>query len=1154
MVTLRISLMDVFQAWLDDQPLSNLRSRREYALLAYLAVEQKHVHRRENLAELIWPDRRPGVALNNLRQSIYNLRKALQPSHDQPAFLAITRQTARFDPHSSHWLDVAEFEQRIEAVQVHCGFQSQQICLDCAAQLDQAVNLSRGEFLAGLDLSDSREFQEWLYTWREQLIRTQIRALHALITHHYAQGALDNACRYTEILLRVDPLQESAYRQLMRILVDMGQPQAALLQYRRCKELLSAEFGLEPDAETETLYQEISTLNASNTPWFAAVSSPPEPVRPSLSRHLTPFFGRQAEIGRLESLLSQPEIRLVTLVGPGGVGKTRLALAFTAEHGAQWPDGAGWVALDSLPGDASADALASLMGQQLKIALQPHQLQAQLCEALQPRRMLLIIDNFDHLLNGVSPPAIEFLLELLHKAPFIKVIVTSRQPLQLLSEQIFDVTGLPYPACEWQTCAQQFDFDACRQRQQESGCGLADPLAYSAVQLFFERARRVRIDLTPDDVNLAAVVRICQLVDGHPLALELAATWTRQHSAAQIAQQISANLDTLAADLHDLPERQRSLRKVFEYSWNLLSPEQQDFYRRLAVFRAAFLFETAQQITGLQRQVADEFLGRAMIRRRSAGRYELHPLLRGFAAEKLTNNAKIETEIRSRHSRFYLAMLWEGEKHLGQQDSRVTIEQLNGELSNLYAAWDWAVQEKWHQELMASIAGFSLFFSLAGLFQDGQALFSATIEKFMDPPADPNALLPEQASLCAQLWIEKTRFLYKLGQYPAALDTAQVANEYARASKDSRQSGLVYYFWGDTLRCQGQYSQAEAKLEQALAEIRKAEINLQTQKSRAEILNALAGVSLWQGNYPQAGDYLQQVLTIHQQFDDHQAEGKIWNNLGVVALEQGLYEEALRCHRQSFQIRQQIGDQSGQGVSHGNLGNLYLYLGQYSEAETHYQQALMIQRKIGDAQAEALTMCNLGLLFHYLGNLEQAYETIWGALQIAEQIDDRRTQGVAWMELAQVLTASARLEQAVDAYQKSIAIRRGLKQPGQLAESLAGLAEAYLSLEQLPPAQACVTEILSISDDCRQLWGAIDPVRICLICYRVLLAGQDVRASQVLRSARQELQQRSARISDGILKQSFLEAVASHRELARIWNTLPDESARSYQPSQGSTS
>ena len=594
--TLRMSLLGDVSIQLGDDFVTGLPSRAAEALLIYLACNPRPVAR-EKLAELLWAERSQAQALTNLRTILTPLRREL--GH----YLVVTRQTLAFDHSREHWLDVAEFEQGHAALDL-----ARLALLDVgrAQQLRTVLDLYKGDFLEGFYLKDGHGFEEWATLERERLRHMTREGFRLLAQQQLEAGEYHHGIETTARWRRLDPYSEEACRTHMWLFTRHGQPHLAVQAFQELQQTLEDDLGVQPGAATMSLFECVQ----------GARFPPPIDLPPAA----TVFIGREAEIDTLARLLLARENRLLTLAGPGGIGKTRLALeaarSLTLRLPGRFLDGVYFVPLAAVKSAKSLPThIASALGVELTGATPTRQ---QLLSYLQPHELLLILDNFEHLIDSEGE-AVAFLVDLLRQAPNVKLLLTSRERLNLYEEVIFDVQGLALA-----------DEDA------------TEPTQASAVQLFVAAGQRVRRDYAPDAEELRSIGRACRLVEGTPLAIELAASWLRHYDSAEIVRQIEQSLDFLASSYRDLPERQRSLRSVFEYSWQLLSQDEQAALAQLSVFTGGFALEAVDAVLGDRTPLAD-LADKSLLQRLPGGRFDLHPLLRHYAAEKLPKDVPVVT-------------------------------------------------------------------------------------------------------------------------------------------------------------------------------------------------------------------------------------------------------------------------------------------------------------------------------------------------------------------------------------------------------------------------------------------------------------------------------------------------------------------------------
>jgi DNA-binding SARP family transcriptional activator len=399
MARLSVNVLGSFQATLNGEPVTGFAYSKARALLAYLAVEADRPHTRRELAALLYPESTDRVASSNLRKVIYMLRRAIGNDDASPPYVQITRQTVQLDRESDFGSDLEVFTRAIEFSEAH-AHRSLETCTSCMERLAGAAEVYRGDLLAGLAV-DSVLYEEWLVVQRERLHGHALEMLGHLADYHGRRGEHDQAIEYARRQVELEPWRESAHRQWMRALVLSGQRAEALAQYAACRQVLEEELGVEPEEETTALYERI---RRGDLPGLGAALPHNLPVQ------LTPFVGRDAELAEIVERLADPACRLLTLVGPGGSGKTRLALEAATRQREQYEHGAFFIPLAPLQAvEAIVPTIAREIGFSMPGGGDPLR---QLLGYLRQKEMLLILDNLEHLLappsspplNGNSPP------------------------------------------------------------------------------------------------------------------------------------------------------------------------------------------------------------------------------------------------------------------------------------------------------------------------------------------------------------------------------------------------------------------------------------------------------------------------------------------------------------------------------------------------------------------------------------------------------------------------------------------------------------------------------------------------------------------------------------------------------------------------------
>jgi predicted ATPase/DNA-binding CsgD family transcriptional regulator len=418
------------------------------------------------------------------------------------------------------------------------------------------------------------------------------------------------------------------------------------------------------------------------TRWGAMVGSFPAPS--------TSFVGRRRELADIAARLSSPACRLLTLVGPGGIGKTRLAME-AAQH-AIYPDGVYFVSLQSL---TSSEGILPGIDDSMPFSFQgPRDLKTWLLGYLYDRQALLVMDNFEHLPDGAA-----MLSDILDTAPGVTLLVTSRERLRLREEWVLEVPGLDMPESDTPDAPEDF----------------------SAVRHFMQSA--LKAGYAVRDSDMPFVIRICRLVDGCPLGIELAAAWTRSLTCQQISHELQSSLDLLEASFGNAEPRHRSLRAVLEPTWARLTQAEQDVFMRLSVFHGSFTPEAAARVAGATLRVLTGLVEKSLVKRPNGGRYTMQELMRRFGVEKLEASG-MGRRTRDAHSAYYAGFLEQVWTRLNSSQPDEALAEMDAEQDNLRAAWDWMVRCGKVAEIEASVDSLWLYYRERGRQQDSEQILA----------------------------------------------------------------------------------------------------------------------------------------------------------------------------------------------------------------------------------------------------------------------------------------------------------------------------------------------------------------------------------------------------------------------------------------------
>lgn len=859
-------------------------------LLAYLALEGSRDRR--HLAELFWPD--AADPLNSLSAALKQL-KHYAPGSVEGSATQVSSPAA---------CDAKAFLQKVEA-----------------GRNEEALTLYRGPFLGSVYLTGwSAELEEWVYSTREFLAG---RARHLLLFLGEARAGNGNsgeAAKHAERAYLLPGAAQPEPEELTRIhalLVAGNSP------YLRTLRQDALSFGLELPASAEAVRE-----------GFRRAATPIP--RQALPRRSTSFVGRDVERVEIANGFARTDCSLLTLTGPGGVGKSRLAERIAHDLYERLPDGVFFVALEAL-GDARlvAPTVAGTLGLTLQGSDDPL---VQVARYIGDKTMLLVLDNYEHLLAEATLPA-----RLLRACPNLKLLVTSRERLNLEEEWIVALEGLAVPT-------EPFPAEASH---------------HDAIELFLERAKRARLSFTLTPEELPHVVRICQQVQGLPLGIELAAAWVKLLSCREIAEEIGRTADFLASSSRNVPERHKSIRAVFEGSWRLLSPKEQEVLRKLSVFRGGFVREAAAEVAGATIPVLASLVDKSLLQVADSSRYDLHPLLGQYSREELVTSKTEYEEVHRRYVAYFVSLAEKAEPHLLNAEQTIWLERLEVEQANFRASLHW-LERCNEKELQLRLTGaLSSFWWQCGLLKEGSSRLATAL-------------------------------------------TGTSAKTAARA-KALNGAGLIA--WSQAL-----YSRARTLQRENLA-IRRA---LQDKSGTAVALNNLGIIALDEGDYTDARSLHEQSLAIWQALGNKRGVAFSLTNLGLAAHGVSDHPGARTYHEESLALMRELKNEHGAALALINLATVIGEQGDCTLAASLCKQALQLFQNWGDRRGIAFSLEGFAKLSVAQGEVARAAH-LWGAasairdvigapmppsrrkcyecdLQVARSLIDATMFNVAWQK------------------------------------------------------------------------------------------------------------------------------------------------------------
>ncbi len=932
----------------------HLPRRKVESLLAYLALYPEE-HSREQLASLFWGDFSDEQARTSLRTSLVVLRK-----HLGEELLLADREVIRLNPNYPIWMDTRELELR------------------AASTPSTAGELYRGELLTGF-------YEDWISPKRDAYRELYLDTLLQQTQELRAQSEYERAVETARQVLVQDPANERAYQHLMFCFMAQGNRQAALEEYENCARALQEELTVEPAPETKALYRWIKQTPSDVQSPAARITNLPIP--------LTSFIGRAREMAEVKSLLtprlvSHPfsasrnqekgEARLVTLIGAGGSGKTRLSIQVGTDLIDSFKDGVWWVELGPL-------ADPGLVPKTVARALGLHEVTNKppsdtIVDFVQSKQMLLVLDNCEHVIDACARLA----EQLLTTCPNLHILATSREPLKIEGENVWQVPTLAVPPAQALSLAQLL-------------------LSYEGIRLFVDRARAAKSDFALTDQNAPAVAQICQRLDGIPLAMELAAARVRTLSPEQIAQRLDDRFNLLTGGSRAALPRQQTLRALIDWSYNLLSENERTLFRRVSAFVGGFTLEAAEavccdqgpekrspgepennsssEVLELLSHLVDKSL--VLVETwESESRYRLLETIRDYAGDKLCESVAGErTQTCNQHLEYFVALAMRIEPELERAEQATWMERLEREHGNIRAALQWA--------------------------EDSQQI-------------DPGL------RLAATLWrFWKVRGHYSEGRnwYTMLLDPARVDEGIAHPATRAYAlyaAGMLAYYQSDYDHAT-ELQEASLAIERALG-------------SKAGIARALSGLGLvmrGQGDYARAQTLFQESLGLYRELGDVEGIASGLRYLGLVAIAQGDAKHAVELYEQARPLYGQLGDAEAFANLLNNWGIALSYLGDLERAEQLTEQSLAIRRKLGDPHGTALSLHTLSFFAKEQNDWPRAKDLLCEALRLYHRIGTKENTLECLESIAYLEYQMGNAERAAEIYSATLSLRGSLRIPMQ---------------------------------------------------------------------------------------------------------------------------
>lgn len=940
---LKIKCFGDFQVEFDNKIITNFETEKNRALLAYLAVESDRPLRRSHLAGLLWSDESEQRALHNLRQALSRLRKTMREQFCDQQYLLAERESIQLNPCADIWVDTTAFSEAAQQTYQYYQIQNGRGSINYRS-LKQALNFYQGEFLAQFSSGKSTLFDEWVLLMREKYTLQMIKMLSDLAVYYERRAEYHLALETAQHLVGLAPWDETARRQVLNLYGVTQQWSAATSQFMAFRSYLSEQFNAEPSSDLITLHDRIEQAAKENL----IIESKFQPTSYSLPEGLPIFIGREKELDQLMEMVINPEIRLISMVGTGGIGKTSLSIHLAHSLVGVFSGGVYFVPCLRAQ---NPEQLIRLMGDVIGLVFNDQSIpKNQLFDYLHQKEMLLVLDNFEHLISDVEN--IQLVDQLMVKTEMVTVLITSREKINLHQEHCYHLSGLNCPA--------------------EDTIGLEEVDHFDAVTLFVNRMRHFNPNFKLEEINLMAVIQICRVLDGLPLGIELAAASAWELGCETIAQRIQEDMSILSTKFHNVLPRHRNLRVVFDVSWVLLTPNEQLVLACLSIFRGGFERQAALAIAQAEPNVLSALVSKSLVRIRDAGRFELHETICQFAAERL-DQFENKHDVQTRHAQYYAGFLSEKAELINSQHQAAVLAAMQQEYRNLYGMWNELVHRGLYTELLACVDSIYQFFSIRSLLREGIDWMAYAIKNL--PPhsesEEPRGILLAYLGALA----------YQAQQHKLAFDSLSAGQEILK--KYNNQVNLAFcrlqlgwFYWGEN-----DFPAAEDCAQQALT-IYQA---LQGSLGKAEALFLLGNIRQKRSKNKEAEDYFEKALFLCRQSGHQRLLVLILNRMSDLACYAGQYEAAVEQFTECLQISQNLKDQNSQAILLNNLGTIYHVWKEYAKAQDYYQRSLIICREIGDQNGAALALNNLGESAIALGNFLNALKYVQEALHIAEQ-------------------------------------------------------------------------------------------------------------------------------------------------------------------------
>ena len=982
---LQIQCFGGFHVNKGEEPISAFNTDKVRALFIYLVTEAGQKFQRSHLAGLLWSDIPDEQAMHNLRQAISLLRKALK--EEGQSIIFADREQIGIHSGANLKADILDFTVLIEKAYRHHKNQHGLGTINIVA-LKKALQLYQNPFLDRYQLNVSPLFEEWLLITREKFDTMAVEGLAYLADYYERRDEKTSAILTLRKIIHIMPWDERAHYQLIQLLAEDGQWSAAQKQYASLVQYLKNDLDVSPDPKTVALFEQVRARSLSE-PKNGPVKKPQHNL-PLLTNR---FVGRENEINSLSEMIANPSQRLINIMGLGGVGKTRLAVEIAQHQVGVYQQGVFMILLRNID---TLDGFISEVGKVLSINFSEQTTkQQQVLDYCRNKHLLVLLDNLDEL--SMKKEVQLFLETMIKECVQIQILITSRNKVNIADEIVFQLDGLDL------------------EDSHNGSAHLHQPP--DAVLLFTQRVQSSQPKFELTAINQRTILKLCHLVEGHPLAIELVAGSVVGNIEKKIEETIEQGMGAFISALTSHQQHHHTLSSVFEMSWVRLSLQEQSALAQIAIFKGGFEEEPVKAIFGINSHSLTSLLDKSLLRVSFLGRYDLHEIVRQFAEQKLMESSAWERAVESL-SDYYLQFLNIQAQNFETGEQSECLDCIELELDNIKVAWDWVLHTGQFSKLTTCTDILYQFFNIRSRFVQG-------IE-----------------------WFEQVKIRVE-NRPDLELLYAMVLNRIGSLAYKARQSELASKYLAS---CLNLLEKLQNTPEKAFCLINLGYIEFRSKK-----------------NFQEALKYATQSMQLYQNIQDSSGESHAAILMGLILNRMSDHDSAEKALQHSLILARENKNERRMVAPLNILGDIACIKGEYGKAELFFKEGLDIAIKLGDRFNQGILLNNLATLFHYSKEYDMERKVLLESLAICEEIGDQDGIALAYNNLSEVYMVKGEFEQAIHYAEMGLAIGQQIGEEWTIIVSLNNLGEAHLgsgkyqqAMEQLGKAVCMAYEIGSM--------------------------------------------------------------------------------------------